>query len=127
MGYKVDSMTTTIRTQFEGIHRYPDAPDEVSFLRYPHRHMFHVDVELDVFDDDREIEFIMVKHKLNKWLDSHKDLNGVIQMGSTSCEQMAKQVIAFVDTIILSGLPRCVIVTVWEDNENGATAYGQIY
>lgn len=124
---RVDSITTTIKTQFEGIHCYPDAPDEVSFLRYPHRHIFHVIVELDVFDDDREIEFIMAKHKLNKWLEAKKDFNGVVQMGTTSCEQMAKAIITFMADIVPSGNKREIFVTVMEDGENGATAYGQIY
>ena len=34
--------------QKEGIHKYPDAPDEVDFLRYPHRHMFHFKVQIEV-------------------------------------------------------------------------------
>ena len=38
--------------QKEGIHKYPDAPDEVDFLRYPHRHMFHFKVQIEVYNDD---------------------------------------------------------------------------
>ena len=41
--------------QKEGIHKYPDAPDEVDFLRYPHRHMFHFKVQIEVYNDDRDI------------------------------------------------------------------------
>ena len=43
--------------QKEGIHKYPNAPDGVEFLQYPHRHMFHFRVEIDVFHNDRDIEF----------------------------------------------------------------------
>ena len=47
----------------EGIHKYPAALEEekladVSFLGYPHRHMFHFKVWIQVRHNDREIEFI---------------------------------------------------------------------
>ena len=45
--------------QKEGIHKYPDAPDEVEFLRYPHRHIFKFKVQIDVEHDDRDIEFFI--------------------------------------------------------------------
>ena len=50
----------------EGIHRYPAATSDpklatndeydVSFLGYPHRHIFHFNVAIQVFHDDRDIE-----------------------------------------------------------------------
>ena len=61
--------------QKEGIHKYPAALEDpalatgdkydVSFLGYPHRHMFHFRVEIEVFHDDRDIEFIQFK----RWLE----------------------------------------------------------
>ena len=55
----------------EGIHKYPAALDDpklatgdrmdVSFLGYPHRHIFHFKVAIEVFHDDRDIEFIQFK------------------------------------------------------------------
>ena len=50
--------------QKEGIHRYPDAPNGVEFLRYPQRHMFHFKGQIDVFHDDRDIEFILFMREL---------------------------------------------------------------
>jgi len=60
-----------VRFQKEGIHKYPVAltdpalatGDEydVSFLGYPHRHIFHFRVWIDVFHNDRDIEFIQFK------------------------------------------------------------------
>ena len=64
--------------QKEGIHRYPAAatdpklatkrfgkPDEhwldVSFLADLHRHIFHFRVEMEVFHDDRDVEFIQAQ------------------------------------------------------------------
>ena len=54
--------------QKEGIHKYPAALedpklatgdwDDVSFLGYPHRHIFHFRVSIEVFHDARDIEFI---------------------------------------------------------------------
>ena len=60
----------------EGIHKYPAALDDpklatgdeydVSFLGYPHRHIFHFKVGIEVFHDDRDIEFIQFKRWLEK-------------------------------------------------------------
>jgi len=52
--------------QKEGIHKYPAALEEpklsdVSFLGYPHRHIFHFRVSIDVWHNDRDIEFIQFK------------------------------------------------------------------
>ena len=59
----------------EGIHKYPAALEDpalatgdeydVSFLGYPHRHIFHFKVEIEVFHNDRDIEFIQFKRP--KW------------------------------------------------------------
>lgn len=114
-------MTTIfLNTQYEGVHYFPGAPDEVSYLRAPHRHMFHVQVEVEVFDDDREIEFIMLKHRVDEWIRSRSDANGVWQMGRMSCEQVAKQIINHLYTILDKPYRRFISVTVNEDGENGA-------
>ena len=54
--------------QKEGVHFFPGADtnpkyatgdwDDVSFLGYPHRHMFHFYVTLGVEHNDRDVEFI---------------------------------------------------------------------
>ena len=59
----------------EGLHKYPAAlddpnlatggADDVSFLGYIHRHIFHFKVAIEVFHDDRDIEFIQFK----RWLE----------------------------------------------------------
>lgn len=99
-----------VKTSFEGVHQYLNAPDEVAFLREPHRHTFFVEAEIEVFDDDRELEFIIVKRKLNTYLYSKP-------FGNTfSCEQMSKQIIKF---LLEEFGNRDMCVTVLEDNENG--------
>src|SRR6056300_1997053 len=62
--------------QKEGMHKYPAAltdpklatGDEydVSFLGHPHRHIFHFKVAIEVFHDDRDIEFIQFK----RWIEN---------------------------------------------------------
>src|SRR5574344_266709 len=79
-----------VKTQFEGIHKYPEAPKEVEYLKYPHRHIFYVEVEIETFHDDRELEFIMVKHALDEYIGVNKD------MGRISCEQIAKRIQQFI-------------------------------
>lgn len=104
-----------VRTQFEGIHCYPAAPEEVAFLRHPHRHMFHVEVEIEVFHDDRELEFIMVKRDLDKFLQSIKAVL------TASCEMIACKIQSYIKEQYPSGShSRFVNVKVFEDGENGA-------
>ena len=72
----------------EGIHCYPDAathPDleDVKFLAYPHRHMFHFKIWIEVFHDDREIEFILFK----RWAESL--YSNTLQLDHKSCEMIA--------------------------------------
>ena len=70
--------------QKEGIHKYPDAPDEVDFLRYPHRHIFKFKVQIEVYNDDRDIEFFIFK----RWLESLY-ADDILQLDYKSCEMMA--------------------------------------
>lgn len=107
-----------VHTSFEGIHRFENAPEKVRFLRNPHRHMFGVKVEMDVFHDDREVEFIMLKHTINDWVRMRLSIDGVWAMGCLSCEQVANQIIAYLQKV--HGSNRWIRVTVDEDGENGA-------
>jgi len=98
-----------IRTQFEGIHKYPDASGNEDFLKYPHRHIFHVEIKIEQFHDNRDIEYIAFKRWLNTLLSSDLDYK--------SCEMIANEVI---DKIKAKYPNRKLIVKVLEDNENGA-------
>jgi len=109
--------------QKEGIHKYPAALEDpklatgdmydVSFLGYPHRHMFHFKVEIEVFHDDRDIEFIQFK----RWLESLYG-DGIIQLDYKSCEMIADDLY---EQISARYPGREVTITVSEDGENGAT------
>lgn len=116
-------VTTTvfITTSYEGIHCYPKAPEEVAYLRVPHRHTFGVRVEIEVFSNDRELEFIMLKHRINKWIQSHFDSNGVWQMGSMSCEQVASNILEMLRNTLARPSERSIDVSVDEDGENGVS------
>lgn len=103
-----------VRGQFEHFHRYKEAPQEVLYLRNLHRHMFNYEVELEVFHDDRELEFIMVKHEIESYLATRSEN----WSNEISCEQMAE----CIGCILRSkyGFERSLSVSVFEDNENGA-------
>lgn len=105
----------TIFIQFtkEGIHCYPDAPVGVEFLRSPHRHMFHFRVTLEVFHNDRDVEFILFKRELEALYG-----NGTLEMDYKSCEMLAEDLIEYISKKYAG---RKISVLVSEDGENGAT------
>lgn len=99
-----------IKTQFEGFHDYPDAPDEVKFLKNTHRHIFHVKVWIEVFHDNRDIEFILFKRFVDKFL-KMRPLN------FKSCEMISDDL--YFD--ISNNYPaREIRIEISEDNENGS-------
>lgn len=106
----------------EGIHRYPAAATDpllatgdqydVSFLGVPHRHIFHFRVWIDVFHNDRDIEFIQFK----RWLENLY-ATSVLELNYKSCEMIADDL--YIQ--IASRYPdRSVWIEVAEDGENGA-------
>tara|TARA_R100000988_G_scaffold66071_1_gene33578 strand:- start:253 stop:681 length:429 start_codon:yes stop_codon:yes gene_type:complete len=97
--------------QKEGIHKYPDAPDEVDFLRYPHRHIFHFKVQIEVFNDDRDIEFFIFK----RWLESLY-ADDTLQLDYKSCEMMADDLAKQIKDKYPG---RQLSIDVSEDGENG--------
>jgi hypothetical protein len=105
----------------EGIHKYPAAATDpllatgdqydVSFLASPHRHIFHFRVSIDVFHNDRDIEFIQFK----RWCENlYKD--SILALDYKSCEMIADDLY----TQIAGRYPgRAVWIDVAEDGENG--------
>jgi hypothetical protein len=107
--------------QKEGIHKYPAAltdPNlatgdeyDVSFLGYPHRHIFHFKVSIEVFHDDRDIEFIQFK----RWLENLYK-GAILVLDFKSCEMIAEDLYSQ----IAARYPgRAVWIDVSEDEENG--------
>lgn len=105
-----DIVFAVIRTQFEQYHCWPTAPDVVDFLRNLHRHIFHVEVKIQQFHDDRDIEFILF----------NKEVQNLIKIYDwkpyTSCEMMGN----FIKLKLELKYPnRLIEVGIYEDNENG--------
>jgi hypothetical protein len=106
----------------EGIHKYPAAltdpalatGDEydVSFLGYPHRHIFEFKVAIAVTHNDRDIEFIQFK----RWLEKLYNEN-TLELNYRSCEMIAEDLHAKITARYPN---REVWIDVSEDGENGA-------
>lgn len=107
----------------EGIHKYPAAATDptlatgdeydVSFLGYPHRHIFHFRVWIDVFHNDRDVEFIQFKRYLEKLYHNEQ---GVLSLDYKSCEMIADDLYL---QIAQKYPGRSVWIEVAEDGENG--------
>ena len=100
-----------VRFQFQGVHRWKDAPEEVAFLRNEHRHVFHCEVAISQEHDNRDIEFFIFKKELESGIPLY------IQGENDSCEMIAQRIKEMVEH---DHPNRLVIVQVFEDNENGA-------
>ena len=117
--------TIFVRFQKEGIHKYPAAATDpnlatgdeydVSFLATPHRHIFHFEVTIEVFHNDRDIEFIQFK----RWLENQYS-QGILALDYKSCEMISDDLYEVIATRYPN---RNIIITVSEDNENGATIH----
>lgn len=109
-----------VKFQREGLHKYPAALEDpkladVSFLGHLHRHIFHFRVSIDVWHNDRDIEFIQFK----RWLEGLYS-NSTLILDYKSCEMIADDL--YVQ--IASKYPgRNVTISVSEDNENGCVIY----
>jgi hypothetical protein len=111
--------------QKEGIHKYPAAATDptlatgdeydVSFLATPHRHIFHFKVAIEVFHNDRDIEFIQFK----RWLENLYK-GGTLELNYKSCEMISDDLY---EQIATRYPDRDIEITVSEDGENGATIY----
>ena len=103
--------------QREGIHKFPAAATEpklqdVAFLANEHRHIFHFNISIEVFHNDRDIEFIQFK----RWLESL--YQGTLELNYKSCEMISDDLYE----VIAGRYPgRDIEITVSEDGENGAT------
>ena len=114
------SLEIWITFALHGMHRYPDAPEEVAYLRNPHRHLFQFKVSVSVTHDDREVEF----HMLQNWC---KGLyaQSILELDFKSCEMIARDLLGkLVDKY---GNQRAYQVEVSEDGECGAVLKQQPY
>jgi hypothetical protein len=125
--YRELNQTKSIWVTFrkEGVHLYPAAAtdprlktgdwDDVSFLGVPHRHIFHFKVRIEVFHDDRDIEFIQFKRWLEKLYNED-----ILELDHKSCEMISDDLYKE----IAARYPgRFVEIEVSEDGENGSLVY----
>lgn len=108
--------------QKAGIHKYPQAAMDpalgpVQYLGSPHRHLFKFKVAIDVFHDDREIEF----HMFLNWLEGLFNQN-ILELNNKSCEMISDDIAK----AIYDRYPgRSFTIDVSEDGECGSTVeYG---
>lgn len=115
--------------QKEGIHQFPQASTDtnlasgdeydVSFLSYPHRHIFHFKVGIQVFHNDRDIEFIQFK----RWLENlYKEK--VLDLNHKSCEMISDDLFERISTRYPD---RYIEISVSEDNENGCVVQYNLF
>jgi len=102
------------KVSFEGIHSWANAPEDVYFLRSPHRHVFTVIARKEVCHNDRDVEFIMLGRKIKDLIEAiwpqQRPGYGAFELGSTSCEMIAERLVNDL------GLSECAV---YEDMENG--------
>lgn len=101
----------------KGLHRFPAADDDpkladVSYLGFPHRHLFKFKISIEVWHDDREIEF----HQFLNWIESLYD-NQILQLDYMSCEMMADALAVKIQEKFPG---RKIIIDISEDGECGA-------
>ena len=101
----------------EGIHSFPEALtnpkfSDVSFLGHPHRHIFHFKVWIEVFHDDRDVEFIQFK----RWLENLYS-EETLKLDYKSCEMISDELYI---AITCQYPQRDIWIEVSEDGENGS-------
>ncbi|MBW4514542.1 MAG: hypothetical protein KME11_04895 [Timaviella obliquedivisa GSE-PSE-MK23-08B] len=99
-----------IRFQVPGFHHWQDATGDRAYLAQRHRHLFHVEVKLELHHSCREVEF-------HDFLDFCRTNFPGGEMGGLSCEHMAENLLKQI-TDRYPG--RSVRVGVFEDGECGA-------
>lgn len=101
-----------IRTEFEGMHSYPNAgliDSKIAFLENTHRHIFKVEITISVNHLDRELEFFLVKWALNEFITSG-------DQNYKSCEMIASEILN--NHLLPKYGDRCYSVSVSEDGES---------
>lgn len=110
--------TIIVKLQYEALHNWPEVANiltetpEIHFLQYPHRHIFYITLEKQVTHSDRDVEIILFKRAVLKYLEEKY----IGHLGAMSCEMLAQDLLEQYE---------CSMVEVLEDNENGGRVYKQ--
>lgn len=100
-----------ITTSKEMFHRYKDAPSQVDFLKSIHRHLMKFKIYIEIFHNDRDIEFFMFKRFIESVL---KDLP--VDVDNRSCEMISDFIAGKIHERYDK---RDIKIVVSEDGENG--------
>lgn len=95
-----------------GYHFYANAPDTTPYLKNEHRHLFKFKVQIEVFQNDRDVEF----HDCLTYCESL--LVNSFNMNGQSCEMLSDQLY---EGITKKYPGRDMIIDVSEDGECGST------
>jgi len=104
--------TVIIQFEIEGFHNYPNAPQEVEFLSFKHRHTFVVKAGYSVEDLNREKEIFIERDYIKEYL--LESFGSPCEFGAMSCEMIAKEILEYAE---IDGMIWC---EVWEENTGGA-------
>lgn len=98
----------------EGIHCFPGAKNlpGVEYLANEHSHYFYFTIKIEVYHNDREIEFLLFRRELEKLYN-----NNILTLNYKSCEMMADEL---ADIIMEIYPKRKLVIKVAEDNINAA-------
>lgn len=117
---QVSERAIAVTVKVPGFHHWPDAPQEVAFLREQHRHIFTVKCIFEVKHDDRDLEFFIVQRHIRAALKEccvyTSKYEAELQFGPRSCEHIA---VELHEVLARWGL-HARVIEVWEDDENGA-------
>lgn len=110
-----------VRFNLPGIHCWKDATDNRAYLKYPHRHLFHFTIKMEVGHNNREVEFhdLILKSQMfvNSMCDDTSSFTDQFDFGGRSCEHIASEL----GQELANFYKRFVTVTVSEDEEAGAS------
>lgn len=106
-----------VRNEIEMVHLFAkaDPTSPTYFLKYPHRHVFKVTSKVQVFHEDREIEFFALKQRVQEELAKFKYARNDTDF---SCETLADYLLEFIEEVF--GSSRMIEIEVSEDGENSA-------
>ena len=104
--------TVIIQFEIEGFHHYPNAPKEVEFLSYNHRHTFKIKCGYQVEDLNREKEIFICRDIVKKYL--LKSYGYPCQFKNMSCEMIAQEILEQHDEDDM------IFCEVWEEETGGA-------
>jgi hypothetical protein len=114
-------MVVRCTTEFEGWHHWPAATVEYAYLRSSHRHMFKIEVKVEVKHAMRAIEFIHLKHLTEQACLEMQVFSRDHNIPKPySCEEIARIILTALYDLKELGKPNFLLVGVSEDGENGS-------